>query len=219
MLTIVIDVIITSLPIMSATSTSLLECSICLEEIGEKDILTTQCGHTFHASCMFKNMVVSTKCPMCRAPLCEDPPEPPKQEVFLGLVNPSDQELENSINIVSNDSGRNQQIATDLINRIPNNITNNHSSREDLVEQFSSSVGNYVNEIVFDIFYMLRAWEYADGDQSGDEHDDNSVVVPDILSDDYELNNLEIDNNFMLNIPETSDGLLLNDIERLLEVD
>lgn len=219
MSTIVIDVIITNVATMPATSTSLLECSICLEEIGEKDILTTQCGHTFHASCMFKNMVVSTTCPMCRAPLCEDPPEPAKQEVFLGLVNPSDQELEHSINIVSNHSGRNQQIATDLINRIPNNIINNHISREDLAEQFSSSVGNYVNEIVFDIFYMLRAWEYADGDQSGDEHDDIPVVVPDILNDDYELNNLEIDNNFMLNIPETSDGLLLNDIERLLEVD
>ena len=31
------------------------ECVICMEKIKDKDCVTTECGHRFHASCFFKN--------------------------------------------------------------------------------------------------------------------------------------------------------------------
>ncbi len=49
------------------------ECPICLEQIESKDLLTTNCGHNFHKSCMeqMKEHDTSDKsyvnCPTCRS--------------------------------------------------------------------------------------------------------------------------------------------------------
>jgi len=44
------------------------ECSICFDEIcGNKNCTTTECGHIFHSSCIFKNINFNGfSCPMCR---------------------------------------------------------------------------------------------------------------------------------------------------------
>lgn len=44
------------------------ECSICFDEIcGNKNCTTTECGHMFHSSCIFKNINFNGfACPMCR---------------------------------------------------------------------------------------------------------------------------------------------------------
>jgi hypothetical protein len=44
------------------------ECSICFDEIcGNKNCTTTECGHMFHSSCIFKNINFNGfSCPMCR---------------------------------------------------------------------------------------------------------------------------------------------------------
>lgn len=41
-------------------------CPICLEKIGKNNVITTVCGHTFHASCIIQNLHVSKTCPLCR---------------------------------------------------------------------------------------------------------------------------------------------------------
>ena len=55
-------------------------CSICLEEIGEDDCVKTKCGHSFHFSCMYKNIKKNKrsgdKCPLCREKYIK--PKPPK---------------------------------------------------------------------------------------------------------------------------------------------
>jgi hypothetical protein len=49
------------------------ECPICMEQIKPEDLLTTNCGHNYHKSCMeaFKEHDTSSKsyvnCPTCRA--------------------------------------------------------------------------------------------------------------------------------------------------------
>ena len=47
---------------------SISECSICLEQIGSKNVVTTICGHEFHHMCLCQYTVTSksTKCPLCR---------------------------------------------------------------------------------------------------------------------------------------------------------
>jgi hypothetical protein len=54
---------------------SLDECSICLDDIeSSKNKLTTECGHTFHTSCLLKNASINGfGCPMCRAVLADEP--------------------------------------------------------------------------------------------------------------------------------------------------
>ena len=61
-----------------ASSSSSSSCSICLEEF-ETDksnininVTTTECGHTFHASCLFKAARQNSSCPLCRQPLFEE---------------------------------------------------------------------------------------------------------------------------------------------------
>ena len=46
-------------------------CSVCLDElcIGNTNITTTACGHTFHLTCLLKSLTQKNLCPMCRGEL------------------------------------------------------------------------------------------------------------------------------------------------------
>ena len=44
-------------------------CPICMEDITDRNKTTTACGHVFHSSCIFQNMMLRTSCPMCREDL------------------------------------------------------------------------------------------------------------------------------------------------------
>ena len=45
------------------------ECPICYECIEMVNVTIARCGHTFHASCLFKALELKTDCPMCRIQL------------------------------------------------------------------------------------------------------------------------------------------------------
>ena len=47
------------------------ECPICYEDIGEADLLITDCGHLFHAACIARHREAREKaaCPTCRVAL------------------------------------------------------------------------------------------------------------------------------------------------------
>ena len=50
-----------------------IDCVICFEVIGDKNCLTTECGHKFHTSCMMKNITVNGfSCPCCRTLMAEE---------------------------------------------------------------------------------------------------------------------------------------------------
>jgi hypothetical protein len=52
------------------------ECPICFDCIGEKNNITTECGHKFHASCLMTNVSRNGfGCPCCRAAMAETPEE------------------------------------------------------------------------------------------------------------------------------------------------
>lgn len=62
-------------------TTSCCECSICFDEIGAINTLVTECGHKFHASCVFKSFVNGTfGCPLCRTELAEIPKDEDEDE-------------------------------------------------------------------------------------------------------------------------------------------
>jgi len=52
-----------------------MDCPICLNPIEGTNCCTTECGHQFHSSCIFKNFTNSVACPMCRKELVEVPKE------------------------------------------------------------------------------------------------------------------------------------------------
>jgi len=51
------------------------DCAICLETLTNTKCCTTDCGHTFHSRCIFKNFKNSFDCPLCRRELVEDEEE------------------------------------------------------------------------------------------------------------------------------------------------
>ena len=60
---------------MSSFANEMVECCICMECISTTNKTTTECGHTFHSSCIFKNLSQRVECPMCRKELVELPEE------------------------------------------------------------------------------------------------------------------------------------------------
>ena len=56
----------------SCYSTDMDECAICLETLNNAKCCTTDCGHTFHSRCIFKNFKNSFDCPLCRHELVEE---------------------------------------------------------------------------------------------------------------------------------------------------
>jgi hypothetical protein len=49
------------------------ECPICFDCIGEKNNITTECGHKFHASCLMTNISRNGfDCPCCRTVMAEE---------------------------------------------------------------------------------------------------------------------------------------------------
>lgn len=51
-------------------------CPICLEDVGTTNCVITECGHSFHSSCLMKNVAYNGfGCPYCRAAMANDPDE------------------------------------------------------------------------------------------------------------------------------------------------
>lgn len=51
------------------------ECAICLCELTTTNFTSTECGHRFHSSCVFKSLMVrGIGCPLCRRELTDAPP-------------------------------------------------------------------------------------------------------------------------------------------------
>jgi len=64
------------------TYTSALECPICMETIeGLFNRVVTECGHTFHCSCLMQNVAHNGfGCPYCRTKMAEEPEEEENDE-------------------------------------------------------------------------------------------------------------------------------------------
>lgn len=58
------------------------DCCICMEIINDTNKTTTECGHTFHSSCIFRNLSQRIECPMCRKELVEPPLAPEDDDEF-----------------------------------------------------------------------------------------------------------------------------------------
>ena len=64
-----------------------IECPICMECIGGKNCVTTECGHKFHAKCIFTNIDRNGfNCPCCRSIMIEEHDRTEDDESIPDLV-------------------------------------------------------------------------------------------------------------------------------------
>ena len=90
-----------------------MECPICFDEIvGNINIITTECGHSFHCKCLMHNASVNGfGCPMCRQVMVEEGKEDEEED--------SDEEDGDEYDDSDDDDGYSQDIRTD-----PENLEN-----------------------------------------------------------------------------------------------
>lgn len=64
-----------------------MECPICMDVIGDKNNITTECGHRFHASCIMTNVSHNGfNCPCCRAVMADEDDEEDEDDDFLETI-------------------------------------------------------------------------------------------------------------------------------------
>jgi hypothetical protein len=68
----------------TVVNVEIVECPICMDEInGEKNKVTTECGHCFHTSCLMKNVAHNGfGCPYCRDAMAEEPADNNSDEEY-----------------------------------------------------------------------------------------------------------------------------------------
>lgn len=149
-------------------------CAICLEVLclGNTNMTTTGCGHTFHFSCLLKSLRTKNLCPMCRGELEEPRPKP---------------QTSNTLTPVSA-----EQIIVEEISYFPNaahaqSITQSrHPKRrlKELLRVFGFTLLRTVAEYVHDE-NMPIGW-YDDGDSEDSEDSDDSDTQEEEIEDNEE---------------------------------
>lgn len=178
---------------MSATLDMILECPICMDDINvNKNCITTECGHCFHASCVMRNVAQNGfACPMCRTAMAEES-EDEEYSVISGddsVVdpNPSDYALRGFRLFMDNVEGAehdhedvleeaedNEEAAKPSVAHITQQLTANGVTMEDLVK------------------ILLRDHEeYEDEDEEYDEVDERVWGQMRTIISNYEESRVE----------------------------
>jgi hypothetical protein len=173
-------------------------CAICLEcfDSGagcapQKNIATTECGHTFCLSCLLKNLHTSNLCPLCRAPVEQNVKrvlKPLSYEEGIGLL---DRELDGLR--IYEDIEQFVQNAMEVSSQ-PNTTGQNV---DDVIGNIMIMVTNFGFNLLFDATLHTNGGEehmdpewinqmYDDGDDDGDNDDDSTINDYNSESDDSE---------------------------------
>jgi len=77
-----------------------INCGICWNELQNKNVCTTECGHSFCLSCIIKNINYNNSCPYCRTELYETDKEEKEEDSESDIDDESemdDEEDENDV--------------------------------------------------------------------------------------------------------------------------
>jgi len=172
-------------------------CAICLENINagygtvQKNIATTECGHTFCLSCLLTNLHTSNLCPLCRAPVEQNVKrvlKPLSYEEGIGLL---DRELDGLR--IYEDVEQFVQNAMEISSQ-PNTTGQNV---DDVIGNIMIMVTNFGFNLLFDATLHTNGGEeqmdpewinqmYDDDDDDGDNDNDSTINDYNSESDDSE---------------------------------
>jgi hypothetical protein len=170
-------------------------CVICLEcfDSGcapQKNIATTECGHTFCLSCLLKNLHTSNLCPLCRAPIEKDVKrvlKPLSYSEGIGLLDHElnglriyediEQFVQNAME-VSSQSNTNGQNVEDVIGDIMTMVTNFGFNL-----LFDATLHTNGSEEHMDPEWIVQMYNDDDDDSTINEYNSDSDSDDDINSD------------------------------------
>ena len=175
-----------------------MECPICLEVIGDTNVMTTACGHTFHTSCMIQNLRVSAVCPICRG--------------VVDHARRNTHSISNEGELIFNFTEYSIETGEDILNVISRrNMAIVQTSNDDVENSVHTRITEYINEVIYDLTHMMREWT--------NEDDETEPVLLNPLAPPFELhentmlynNNIIDTNNYSRLSLEQVEMLLMND--------
>jgi hypothetical protein len=170
-------------------------CAICMEDVGQKNAASTECGHTFCLSCLLSQLKHSNSCPLCRTPIDQNAKKVLKPLSYSDGIALLDHEL-TSLRILEDI----EQYVQNAIEISANPQTDGHNVQmvvEDLMNLFTVFGFN----LLFDTVSYANGGEHnmdqewiveMYGDDDDDSEDDNSE---DDNSDNSEDDNSDDDNS------------------------
>jgi len=113
-----------------------------MDSIGTTNCVTTECGHCFHAKCLFTNMNITAQCPLCRNELVDADSSDSDSED--SETDEEDEKLDITANQVLHGLKKKGITELDLINYMLENIINSDtpSSKLQLIEDLLHDVAN-----------------------------------------------------------------------------
>jgi len=110
---------------MSSTN-EMIECPICYDCIGDKNNITTECGHQFHASCIMTNISRNGfSCPCCRTLMANDVEEGDPEDDERTLIDEGTL-LDESNEPFSEDALRGLRLLTNVLENQDHDIDDLH---------------------------------------------------------------------------------------------
>lgn len=198
-------------------------CAVCLESFDsgyapQKNIATTECGHTFCLSCLLTNLHNSNLCPLCRAPIEKNVKhvlKPLSYSEGIGLLHHElnglrilediEQFVQNAIEVSANSQtdGQNvEEIVGDLMTMVTNFGFNL------LYDAALHSSGSEQN---MDQEWIIQMYNDDDSDDDSDDESSDSTVQDDSDSDSSELESESNDDeskNKRIVLPEVPESML-----------
>ena len=171
------------------------KCAICMEDVGQKNAASTECGHTFCLSCLLSQLKHSNSCPLCRTPIDQNAKKVLKPLSYSDGISLLDHEL-TSLRILEDI----EQYVQNAIEISANPQTDGHNVQmvvEDLMNLFTVFGFNLLYDTVsyanggehnMDQEWIVEMY----GDDDDDSEDDNSE---DDNSDNSEDDNSDDDNS------------------------
>jgi hypothetical protein len=191
--------------------TSASTCAICMEDVGQKNAASTECGHTFCLSCLLSQLKHSNSCPLCRTPIDQNAKKVLKPLSYSDGISLLDHEL-TSLRILEDV----EQYVQNAIEISTNPQTDGHNVQmvvEDLMNLFTVFGFN----LLFDTVSYANGGEhnmdqewivemYGDDDDSdSDDDSDNSEDDSDNSEDDSEDDNSDDNSNSSADISGDDD--------------
>ena len=140
------------------------ECSICYEEIGEKNYTITNCNHIFCNNCLFRSLNLSQNCPYCREPIfnfdnriknltrndidnLESESEDFRNQVSFKLI----YELKKSINLLIEEENKDELLNDHIKNILKSYLKN---------EEINKKINNNFYTLIKKIFSIISITSY-----------------------------------------------------------
>ena len=193
---------------------SAMTCAVCLENIDvgsngapQKNVATTECGHTFCLSCLLTNLHNSNLCPLCRAPIEKNVKQVLKPLSYsdgIGLLN---HEL-NALRIME-DVEQFVQNAMEISSQ-PNT---NGQNVEDVISDLMNMVTDFGFNLLYDATLHTNGGEEQHMDQEwilqmynhNDDDDDDDDDGDDSTTNDYNSDSESDDSESESESPDSDD--------------